>query len=382
MMPALAEAKGSAKRRKRTGPVRVGFLIDRLSRAGTETQLLALIRSLDRSRVLPFLCLLDGEDELSRSLEPTDCPVLRLGVRSLFGSAAMVGAARVKHFWRRNRIDVVQTYFLDSTYFGVPLARLCGVRRVIRVRNNLGYWLTGKHRRLGRWMGRLADVTLTNSPDGREALVTAEGLHPEKIAVLENGVDLDRFPSGREPFSDSERVRVGAVANLRPVKNIDGLIRAAAVLRDEFAKLLFEVAGDGEQRMELEALIQQHRLGDRFHLLGAVADVPGFLVRQDVAVLCSHSEGMSNALLEYMASGRAIIATDAGANARLIIEGLHGRIVPPGKDESLTTALAEMIRAPQAARRMAAAARQRAEAEYSRAAMVRRFEDFYERLLS
>ena len=125
--------------------------------------------------------LLDGSDPVSRSLEPDDCPVFRLGLRSLLGRSSFAASARLMRFWRKHRIDILQTYFLDSTYFGVPLARLCGIRKIIRVRNNLGYWLTKRHRRLGRWMGRLADFALTNSERGKQAIVEAEGLHPENI---------------------------------------------------------------------------------------------------------------------------------------------------------------------------------------------------------
>src|SRR4051812_22604486 len=116
-----------------TRPIRICFVIDGLTRAGTETQLLALIRSFDRRRFVPSLVLLGGDDELSRELAP-DCPVLRLGLRSLCSPQAVRAGAKLMCFWRQQRIDIVQTYFLDSTYFAVPLARLSGVRRVVRVR--------------------------------------------------------------------------------------------------------------------------------------------------------------------------------------------------------------------------------------------------------
>jgi hypothetical protein len=158
---------------RRRSPVRVCFVIDQLNRAGTESQLLALIRALDRRRVEPFLCLLDGADPVSRELEPDHCPVLRLGLQGLARLRALAAAVRLRSFWRRNRIDVVQTYFLDSSYFGIPLARLCGVKTVIRVRNNAGYWLTRKHRLLGRFVGKLAHRTLTNSDAGRQSVIDA-----------------------------------------------------------------------------------------------------------------------------------------------------------------------------------------------------------------
>src|SRR5215203_1546515 len=93
-------------------PVRVCYMIDRLSRAGTETQLLALVRTLDRTKVSPTLVLLDGEDDLSRALEPADCPVIRLGVRKLLSGRAVSAARRLRAFWREQRPDVLQAYFL------------------------------------------------------------------------------------------------------------------------------------------------------------------------------------------------------------------------------------------------------------------------------
>ena len=377
----LASSDAPCAKRKRM-PVRVCFMIDRLSRAGTETQLLALIRSLDRDHVRPILVLLDGDDELSRSLEPEDCPVLRLGMKSLLGRTTLTAMSRLTRFWRKHRIEVLQTYFLDSTYFGVPLARLCGIRKIIRVRNNLGYWMTNGHRRLGRWMGRLADLTLTNSESGKQALVEKERLHPEKIAVLENGVDLERFPHSEPPNLQGDVLRIGMVANLRPVKNIDGLIRAAALLKATHPQLQYEVAGEGEQRAELEQMIRERGLSEAFHLIGSVSNVPEFLARQQIAVLCSHSEGMSNALLEYMAAGRAIIATDVGANGRLIEHRRHGLIVPPKDDGALADAIVYLLAHPEEAKSMAEAARQRVESEYARDTMVRRFEAFYRELVS
>ena len=126
--------------------------------------------------------LLDGTDAESQSLEPTDCPVLRLGLKSLHRPAALTAAATLRRFWHEQRTDVLQVYFLDSVYFGAPLARLAGVRRVVRVRNNLGHWLTPRHRWLGRLMGRLADVTTVQRLDTKGGV--AEGRCPSAGALL------------------------------------------------------------------------------------------------------------------------------------------------------------------------------------------------------
>lgn len=364
-----------------TDPVRVCFMIDRLSRAGTETQMLALIRELDRSQVEPSLVLLDGEDDLSRALEPADCPVIHLGVRRLVSLSAARAARRLRAFWREQRPDVLQIYFLDASYFGAPLAKLCGVKKVIRVRNNLGYWMNARHRALGRLVRPFVDATLTNTAAGKQNLIDSEGHSPDRVVVLENGVDTVRFNRFMFPDTSKPRVRVGCVANLRAVKNIDGLMRAAKTALDRFPKLIFEVIGDGEQREELERLHGELGLGERFKLRGSVADVAGFLRTVDIAVLPSHSEGMSNALLEYMAAGRAVIATDVGANAELVRHGKDGLIVAPGDGKAIVDALGELLANPLRAAGFGASARKRAEAEFSRNAMRQRFEEFYRNMV-
>ena len=363
--------------RSAPSPVRVCFLIDRLSRAGTESQLLALVRELDRSRVRPSLVLLDGEDDLSRALEPDDCPVIRLGVRKLFSPKAVTAANRLRAFWRDEQPDVLQTYFLDAAYFGAPLAKACGVKTVLRVRNNLGYWLTPRHRMMGRLVQPFVNATLTNTDAGKDQLVARDGLRANNVVVLENGVDTNRFKRFMLPDTSKPVVRVGCVANLRPVKNIDGLMHTAKAALERFPRLVFEVAGDGDQRAELERLHAELGLGDRFVLRGSVADVPNFLRRMDVAVLPSHSEGMSNALLEYMAAGRAVIATDVGANARLLDGGRCGLIVPSGDRAAIVDAIGKLLANPLRAAGYGAAARRRVDAEFSRAAMTKRFESYY-----
>jgi glycosyltransferase involved in cell wall biosynthesis/acetyltransferase-like isoleucine patch superfamily enzyme len=360
--------------------VRVCFMIDRLTAAGTETQLVALIRRLDRTRVQPYLCLLDGADELSRSLEPADCPILRLGVRSLRHPSTTGKALRLARFLRRERIDVLQVYFPDSTYLGVPAARLAGVPHVIRTRNNVNHWMTPTHRRLGRLLNRFVTATVANCEACRRAVIADECPPEGSVVVLENGVDLSRFAEARRRSSrhrGGTPLRVGIVANLRPVKGLDVFNDAASLVAAERADVVFEIAGEGELRAELERQAAERGLADRLTLVGSVADVPAFLAQLDVAVLSSRSEGMSNAILEYMAAGLPIVATAVGGTVHLLEDGVHGLLVPPGDPAALAAAIGRLLRDPALASRLGAAARRRAEECFSREAMVRRFESFY-----
>jgi len=371
---AVEQTKGNPR------PVRVCFMIDDLGVAGTESQLVRLIGNLNRERVVPFLCLLRGEDGRSRALEPPNCPVLRLGVRSLHQVDTLFKALQLARFLRREGIDILQVYFPDSSYLGVPVGRLAGVRQVVRVRNNLNHWMTPAHHMLGRLCNRLVTVTAANCEACRQAVLADERLPAKSVVVLENGVDLERFlevPSLASQGKIRGTRRVGVVANLRPVKGLDVFVRAAALLAAAHADVRFEIAGEGEQRLVLEGLAHAAGLGDRLVLHGSVQDIPGFLAGLDVGVLCSRSEGMPNAVLEYMAAGRAIVATAVGATPQLLQDGVHGLLVPPEDPEALARAVGRLLEDRELASRLGAAARRRASARFSREAMVRRFEMFY-----
>ena len=228
-------------------PIRVCFIIDQLRPAGTEIQLLGMINGFDRRRVRPYLCLLDGEDALSRSLEPGDCPILRLDMRKLFHLSSIRKAWTLLRFIRKHRIDVLQAHFPDSTYFGVPAARLAGVPRVVRTRRDLGYWLRPRDRRLGRLYNHLVDATLVNSESVRESVLRDLQPRPETVVVLENGVDLERFesipPLGSVRNFGGPR-RVGVVANLREVKDPELFVRPAALVAESHPEVNFALAGE------------------------------------------------------------------------------------------------------------------------------------------
>lgn len=393
--------------RAMTRPVRVCYAIDELANAGTETQLLALIRELDRSRVMPSLVLLRGESELSRALEPNCCPVLRLGLGRLRDPRAALGGWRFLRFLWEQKVDVVQTYFPDTTYFAVPMARLAGVRHVVRTRNNIGHWLKPLDKQLGRALNALTSATIANCRAAREALLRDERPALARVHVLENGVDLGRFAHvssenrenrphrctgktedkkhhssislrhcGLSSVEDARTV-VGVVANLRPVKGLDVLIEAARHLPD----VVFRIAGEGEQRSALQKVIDSLGLSTRFTLCGAVHDIPAFLETLDVAVSCSRAEGMSNAILEYMAAGRPIVATSVGATPEVVRDGIDGLLVPPSDALALASAIRRCVEDKSLAFRLAQSARERIMGRYSRKAMVRRFEDFYTRLV-
>jgi glycosyltransferase involved in cell wall biosynthesis len=369
-------------RERLTRPVRVCFMIDKLFPAGIELQLLLLIKQLDRSKVEPSLCLLDGTDELTRSLEPKDCPVIRLGVRHLMRPSSIPPAFRLARFFRREKIDLVHPLFPDSLYFGTLVAKLAGVPCVTGFQVSLGYWMTRRDRWFGTWVNKWVDATVANCEACRCAVVADWRVPSNSVTIIPNGVDLARFSAlkERKSSSNSDSVqRVGIVANLRPIKNIELFVRAAGRLAAMHPDAYFEIAGEGESRSSLQALIGSLGLTERVTLKGSVTDVPAFLGGLDIAVLCSLSEGSPNSIMEYMAAGLPAVVTDVGGNAELVEHEVSGLVVPSNDEQQLAGAIDRLLRDPALATQYGETARERAFAEYGVEAQARRYETFYTR---
>ncbi|MGO9112636.1 MAG: glycosyltransferase [Thermoguttaceae bacterium] len=340
-------------------PVRVCFVIDWLRLAGTELQLLQLLQHLDRTRAIPYLCLLDGEDETSRRLEPQGVPVLRLGVKRLLSLHALRQAWYFRRFLKRHAIDVVQTYFPDSTRFAAPIEKSVGCK-VFGSRRDLGHWLDRRDCKIARLYNRwFIDRIIANSEAARQSAIEQEAASPENVLVIPNGIDLNLFSDilPWNPKRVCEPQKIGMVGNLREVKGPDIFIRAAKAVLQEYPDAQFEIAGGGDI-VTYQRLIDGLGLTSRVRLLGSIADVRQFLATLDLAVLPSRAEGLSNALLEYMAAGRPIVATDVGGNAALIEDQRNGVLIPPEDEHALSQAMINLLRNPPAAACLASAARQ------------------------
>jgi glycosyltransferase involved in cell wall biosynthesis len=313
------------------GPVRVLFMIDNLGHAGTEQWLLRLIHGLDRSRVEPFLCLLDGEIPLSRSIEPENLQILRLGIKKIGSLASISAAIKFTQFVKRNRIGILQLHFPDTTHFGAPLGWLIGVKKIIATTRNAGHWLSPSEKRRFRLTSRFLTDLVANSNVSLAAARAYLQVSEMRSVVIPSSVSMSRFeslePRARE-IESRRSLQVGMVANLRSVKNIETFIKAAAEVILQIPNVDFLVAGEGPERGYLEELTAKLELQDRFRLLGTISDVPCFLGSLDIAVLTSKSEGCSNSVLEYMAAGRPIIASDIPANRELIDNEKNGLLFP------------------------------------------------------
>jgi len=292
----------------------------------------------------------------------------------------MWGLAR---YVRAHRIRLVHPFDFYSNLLGVPAARLARVPAVIASQRDLGGLKPPGQSRVHDTLLRLADYILVNSTVAAAQLKRRWPRADGRIAVIPNGVDLARFsPAPGPPRPWFGRVTVGALANLRPEKGLEDLIRAAALVRARSPHARFVVWGEGPLRPELEGLIQTLALEGVAELRGTTTEPETALRTFDIFVLPSTSESCSNALLEAMATGLPVVATGVGGNGALVDDEETGLLVPAADPSSLAKALIRLIEDPALAAQLAAAGSARVRAEFSLDRLVARIEALYDRALA
>ena len=318
------------------------------------------------------------------------CPFTVLGYKSLVGWDVLRAGQRFTSLCRNRRILVVHTYFRDATRFGGIWSRAARVPIVVGSRRNLGYLNIPGETALLRVIAPLTMHTVANSEAAAREAIRAEHLNPSRVSVIANGLDLECFPLVSEDVVRAVRNRwgisesalvVGAVANLRPVKNLSFLVDAAARLAGRYPHLQFVVLGEGAERPRLEAQIRERKLEGRFHLPGLSANVPVDVQAFDIAVLCSGSESSPNSLIEYLACGRPSISSAVGGASEILDSPDVGYLYPPGDAPRFDACLRALIDEPALRSRMSQFARRHATERYSMERMVREHEELYASLL-
>lgn len=364
--------------RNHDAPLRVLFVITSMPVGGAETLLVQLIRGLDRTRFAPELCCLKqlgplGE-ELSREI-PTHSRLLGHKYDALV-------LARLLRLLRRRRIDAVVTVGAgDKMFWGRLAAWLAGVPVVISALHSTGW--PDEIGRLNRALTSLTDCFIAVARRHGRYLVEKEGLPNEKVRVIPNGVDSERFRpradlrAGLRRSLDVPRDApvCGVVAALRPEKNHALFLHVAASVRQEFPAARFLVVGDGPERTSLEQLANDLGLANAVKFLGTRGDIPALLSALDVFVLTSDNEASPVSILEAMSTQLPVVATRVGSIEEVVHHGVHGLLAPRGDAKAISEHVVRLLRDRKLAGKMGRAGRENVVAHGSHSTMVTGYEN-------
>jgi glycosyltransferase involved in cell wall biosynthesis len=370
--------------------IRVVYVIDKLQRAGAQIHLLHLVRGLDPEQFAPRVYGLMQGGPVAEALCGLGIEVTILGLPTLYGPAAWRALPPFVRDLRTRGADVVHTYLIGANLYGTLVARLAGARAVVTSRRDDGFSRNWRLRLLEEWLvNPKVDRVVAVSPSAARAALRERGLDASRVLTLPNGVSLaefdpaavSRLESRRRLGLAPEEAAVGILAHLSPVKGHADLLEAMprVTVRCPRARLL--VVGDGELRGPLEEKARALGIASHVVFTGARSDVAEVLAALDLVVLSSHTEGLSNALLEAMAMARPVVATAVGGNLDVLEDGVTALLVPPREPEALAAAIARLLTSPEEAARLGRAARRKVEDDFGLDLMVARHETLYRDLL-
>jgi len=226
----------------------------------------------------------------------------------------------------------------------------------------------------------LSDAIVAVSADAALVATSVERVPWRKVRVIHNGIELARFPY-HDRSNRTQPISAIHVARLNVIKDQKTLLAAVRLVVNEVSDFRLNVVGDGPMRQELLDFRDQLGLAGSVEFLGERDDVPELLARADLFVLSSLQEGLSLTLLEAMASGLPVVATDVGGNRELVSPWKTGLLVPKQSPERLAAAILELVKRREVLPEISRQGRVLVERQFSIEGMVRQYEDLYVRLV-
>lgn len=361
-------------------------LIDGLNVGGAEVLLVDLVRGIKASG--DDVCVgYSTRGPLENKLRELDVTCVRLPRLGRIDPILFFGMCRLI---LRERPDIVHTHLFKSDLHGRLAARLCGVPVVVSTSHNNDVW--AKRFPLGRLYGftaKLTDKVIAVSDEVRDYQIQHTGIDSEKICVIENGVDIRRFSNQteaglafRKEFQiDVDTPLIGIIGRLKPQKDHDNFLNAAAQIKGKIPEARFLIVGDGPLRDELKFKAQALGLESSVIFCGLRQDIPAVLSALNLLVISSKWEGLPVTLLEGMAARCPIVSTAVGGVPNVVADGESALLVPPEDPSALANACTKILREPALARALVNAGFGRAQQQFSLDAMIQKTLKLYQELL-
>ncbi len=379
-------------------------LIGSFHSGGSERQAVQLTRLLlDSGRCNVFVTTLEREGVLLDEIERfglSEVPEFRLN--SFYDLHTVRQTWRFAQYLRKHEIDVVHTHDFYTNVFGMAAAALARVP--VRIASRRESAVRPENQRLvERLSYRAAHAVVANCEDVRQQLIR-EGVPAQKVRTIYNGLDLARVqPAQTERAEILESLNlanlnrsgqarfVTIMANMRAhvwnpepacYKDHPTFLRAAKRVYETVPDAAFIIAGEGELKEAMQELARSLGIADRTFFIGRCQDVGSVLSISDVCVLSSSSEGFSNAILEYMAAARPVVATDVGGAREAVVHGETGYLVPVGDHEQMAEHIISLLSDPESARSMGESGRRRVNEKFSSLKQLQNVESLYTELLT
>jgi glycosyltransferase involved in cell wall biosynthesis len=369
-------------------------LIDSFHKGGSESQavqLVRLLKGIGRYRVL--IACLNKDGPLRNEIESVDLDKIpEYKLTGFYNLQTLRQLRRFAAYLKNERVVILHTHDFYTNVFGMWAGAVTGVPVRIAARRESSGMRSVAKRALERFSYRAAIRVVANCAEVRHQL-TQEGVSAKKIEVIYNGVDASRICHSRSvnrseiaasfglPIDPGRRF-ISMVANLRlPVKDHATFLRAARTVSEVAPLVTFVIAGEGELMNSMRLLAKELGITRQTFFLGGCDRVAELLSITEIGVLSSLYEGFPNAVLEYMAAGCPVVATDVGGIGEAVADGQTGYLVEARDHEAMARKILRLLEAPEQARAMGILARRIVAERFSSEAQAKTISALYERLL-
>ena len=354
---------------------KIVYIIGQLSVGGSERYVLSLVKHIDKNQFNPTLICLSETIELFDELSQIECDLLILN-HSSFKKIRTILSLGIK--LKQLKPDIVHTIG-RSWYYTIPACYLAGIRNLIISSRSIPPWKKWYHRIIDRLLLKKVKLAMFNSYQGRQSTWLDLGFPKSKSLVIHSAIDLAEFDKEQSltlnvpiifsPKPNATAPIICIVANLTPTKSLDTAIMAQKLLVETYPDSQLWIIGKGRSESKLKKLVSQLNMENNVRFLGRRIEIPKILKLVDIGLLSSVSEGSSNSLLEYMAAGLPIVATNVGGTPE-IIDNKTGILIPPKSPENIYQAIIKLLGNHRLRTQLGNEARKRVETKFSLYQMI------------
>lgn len=361
--------------------VKIVQIVPALEIGGLERVVINLAEKINSKNYNVVICCLEGKGDLRAEAERKGIRVISADKRP--GKDFLL-PLRLASILKNENARIVHTHNSGPLLYGTLAAKIAQIPVVINTKH-------GRERRVkNNLICRLNDRIVTISEDAKKELLKVVKLRIDKVEVIYNGIDERSYSKGKNTISEIKKglkiahsdLVVGTIGRLSPEKDHFTLLLAFSELSRASDNVKLIVVGDGLLRRDLEAKCSELGIKDKVKFLGFRDDIAEMLSIFDVFVLSSVTEGISLTLLEAMAAGKTVVATNVGGNPEVVEDGVTGFLVPPQNPEKLAETINNLLKNRGLSQKMGEAGRNHIKENFTLERMVKEYETLYERLLN
>lgn len=351
--------------------IKVCHVIGKLAFGGAERLLLDICRKIDKDKFQLSIVVLKRDNPLIEQFEDAGVEVKCIEKKGKYDFSL---TRRLAEFFKQLKPDIVHTHLFLADFWAGRAARLAGVKRIVSTKHDiLSEDLIRDY--LGRKARLKCDKVVAISKATREYLVETEKISCDRIEVIYNGIDINKFYCEKQAILEKEGLVIGTVGRLVGEKGQKHLIRACRFIKNHDWRLI--VVGEGPLKKELNDLAISLGIADQVRFDGVLEDVRPVLEEMDIFVLPSISEGLSLVILEAAAAGKVVVATKVGGVPEIIKDKENGLLFKPKNIEQLVGHLNWIDEHREEARKMAINLQRRVAQEFDINKTIKEYEKLY-----